>query len=436
MHLPRIRRWRTPRSCAPAGASRCRTRRCGSCARPAGRCRSTASCARASRCSTPAARPDLVTEITLQPVRRHGVDAAILFSDIVVPLKAVGVDLDIVPGVGPVVAQPIRTRADLDQLRPLEPGDVGVRRRGGRGCWSPSSAPTPLIGFAGAPFTLASYLVEGGPSRNHENTKALMYGDPGAVARPAAPARRHHRRRSCGCRSRPAPARCSCSTRGSGRCRRPTTPTHVHAALGAPCWPRSATLGVPRIHFGVGTGELLGADGRGRRRRRRRRLPGAARRGRAAGRAGPRAAGQPRPGRRSSRPGTSWPRGPARSWPPAGPRPGHVFNLGHGVIPETDPDVLTRIVDLVHERRRPADRRRCQARRRPAATARAPGRSRTGTPTQGERDQERQQRAEHGQRDQRRPPASASQPPRSPARKPRLVRPRPAARRVRPARRG
>ena len=77
------------------------------------------------------ARPDLVTEITLQPVRRHGVDAAILFSDIVVPLKAVGVDLDIKPGVGPVVAQPIRTVADLDQLRPLDPGDVAVRHRGG-----------------------------------------------------------------------------------------------------------------------------------------------------------------------------------------------------------------------------------------------------------------------------------------------------------------
>ena len=123
-------------------------------------------------------RPELVTEITLQPVRRHNVDAAIYFSDIVVPLKAIGIDLDIKPGVGPVVEKPIRTRADLERLR-----DAGARRRlvrhRGRSACSPRElGATPLIGFAGAPFTLASYLVEGGPSRNHEHTKALMYGDP------------------------------------------------------------------------------------------------------------------------------------------------------------------------------------------------------------------------------------------------------------------
>ena len=97
----------TRRSCAPAGASPCRTRRSGSCARPAGRCRSTASCARASPMLEACFRPDLVVEITLQPVRRHGVDAAIFFSDIVVPLKAIGVDLDIEPG-----RRPGRRRAD------------------------------------------------------------------------------------------------------------------------------------------------------------------------------------------------------------------------------------------------------------------------------------------------------------------------------------
>ena len=129
------------------------------------------------------ARPDLVTEITLQPVRRHGVDAAILFSDIVVPLKAVGVDLDIKPGVGPVVARPIRSaRRPRPAARRWSPATSATWPRRS-GCSSPSSAPTPLIGFAGAPFTLASYLVEGGPSRNHEHTKALMYGDPDAVGR-------------------------------------------------------------------------------------------------------------------------------------------------------------------------------------------------------------------------------------------------------------
>src|SRR4051794_19099350 len=122
-------------------------------------------------------RPDLVTEITLQPVRRYGVDAAILFSDIVVPLKAIGLDLDIVPGVGPVVAQPIRSAEDLQRLRELTPDDVQYVAEAVRTLVA-ELGPTPLIGFAGAPFTLASYLIEGGPSRGHERTKALMYGDP------------------------------------------------------------------------------------------------------------------------------------------------------------------------------------------------------------------------------------------------------------------
>ena len=122
-------------------------------------------------------RPDLVAEITLQPVRRHDVDAAILFSDIVVPLKAAGIDLDIVAGTGPVVANPVRSAADVaalptltaDQVQPVADAVRILTRELGS---------TPLIGFAGAPFTLASYLVEGGPSRNHEKTKALMRSDP------------------------------------------------------------------------------------------------------------------------------------------------------------------------------------------------------------------------------------------------------------------
>src|SRR3982751_4545215 len=120
---------------------------------------------------------DLVTEITLQPVRRYGVDAAILFSDIVLPVKAAGVDLDIKPGVGPVVADPVRDVATVEGIRPLDPAAVQpvaeavaalVRELGD----------TPLIGFAGGPFTLASYLVEGGPSREHAKTKTLMYAAP------------------------------------------------------------------------------------------------------------------------------------------------------------------------------------------------------------------------------------------------------------------
>ena len=122
--------------------------------------------------------PDLVTEITLQPVRRYGVDAAIFFSDIVLPLKAVGVDLDIKPGVGPVVAQPVRTLADVAAIPDLTPEHVPFITAADHARWSPSSGATPLIGFAGAPFTVASYLVEGGPSKEHAKTKAMMFGAP------------------------------------------------------------------------------------------------------------------------------------------------------------------------------------------------------------------------------------------------------------------
>jgi uroporphyrinogen decarboxylase len=118
-------------------------------------------------------RPDLVAEITMQPVRRHGVDAAILFSDIVLPLKAIGVDVDIVPGTGPVVADSFASMTDVARLRPLEPDDMPYITEAVRALVD-ELVETPLIGFAGAPFTLASYLIEGGPSRDHARTKALM----------------------------------------------------------------------------------------------------------------------------------------------------------------------------------------------------------------------------------------------------------------------
>src|SRR6185437_5939556 len=126
---------------------------------------------------TACATPDLITEITLQPVRRYAVDAAILFSDIVVPLKAIGVGIDIAPGVGPVVDRPIRAEEDLAQLRSLEPGDVPYITEAVKSLLSELTG-TPLIGFAGGPFTLACYLVDGGPSKNFEITKSLMYGAP------------------------------------------------------------------------------------------------------------------------------------------------------------------------------------------------------------------------------------------------------------------
>ncbi len=122
-------------------------------------------------------RPDLVVEITMQPVRRYAVDAAIFFSDIVLPLKAAGVDLDIVPGVGPVVARPVESLADVAAIPDLTPDHVDFVTEAIRTLVGELGA-TPLIGFAGAPFTVASYLVEGGPSKEHAKTKAMMFGAP------------------------------------------------------------------------------------------------------------------------------------------------------------------------------------------------------------------------------------------------------------------
>jgi uroporphyrinogen decarboxylase len=288
--------------------------------------------------------PELVTEITLQPVRRHGVDAAILFSDIVVPLKAIGVDLDIVPGVGPVVAKPVRTAADVDRLRRLEPDDVAPVAEAVRMLVA-ELGPTPLIGFAGAPFTLASYLVEGGPSRNHEHTKALMYGEPelwDALMRRLAGITAAFLREQVAAGA--AAVQLFDSWVGALPAAdyvRQVQP-HSAAVLAA-----VGELGVPRIHFGVVTGELLGHMGDA----------GAEVVGvdfrlpldEAVGRIGPDRAVQ----------GNLDPAVLFAPWDVVATRsraalaagraaPGHVFNLGHGVIPETDPDVLTRVVDLVH----------------------------------------------------------------------------------------
>ena len=123
------------------------------------------------------ADPDLSTEITLQPVRRYGVDAAVLYSDIVVPPHAVGFGIDVRPGTGPVADVPLRSAADLDRLRPLEPTDVAYVTDTVDILVHELPADVPLLAFAGAPFTVASYLVEGAPSRTYQHTKALMHTD-------------------------------------------------------------------------------------------------------------------------------------------------------------------------------------------------------------------------------------------------------------------
>ncbi len=291
-------------------------------------------------------RPELVTEITLQPVRRHNVDAAIFFSDIVVPLKAIGIDLDIKPGVGPVVERPIRTRADLERLRPLEAGDVSYVTEAVRMLTAELGA-TPLIGFAGAPFTLASYLVEGGPSRNHEHTKALMYGDPELWAdlmdRLADITAAFLK-----VQIEAGASAVQLFDSWVGALAPADYRRHVMPAS-AKVFDAVAGYGVPRIHFGVGTGELLGlmgeagadvvgADWRVP-------LDEAARRvgpGKAIqGNLDPAVLFAPREAVEAKA---------AEILEAARGLEGHVFNLGHGVLPTTDPAALTRLVEFVHER--------------------------------------------------------------------------------------
>jgi uroporphyrinogen decarboxylase len=289
--------------------------------------------------------PDLITELTLQPVRRHGVDAAILFSDIVVPLAAVGVGVDIVSGVGPVVDKPIRTMSDVDRLRPLEPSEVPYLSQAVSALVSELGA-TPLIGFAGAPFTLASYLVEGGPSRDHALTKALMHGEPALwhslLARLATISATYLKVQvDAGA----AALQLFDSWAGalSAADYEQFVLPHSRAVLQS-----LSGRGVPRIHFGVGTGELLalmraagadvvGVDWRVP-------LPEAVR----------------RIGRGAVLQGNLDPALLLAEWPVVDAEvrrivtegryaDGHIFNLGHGVLPETDPDVLTRVVALVKE---------------------------------------------------------------------------------------
>ncbi|MBW6436194.1 uroporphyrinogen decarboxylase [Actinoplanes hulinensis] len=290
-------------------------------------------------------RPDLVTEITLQPVRRHNVDAAIFFSDIVVPVAAAGIDLDIVAGTGPVVAEPVRTEADLARLRPIVPADVDFVTEAVRLLVAELGG-TPLIGFAGAPFTLASYLIEGGPSRTYLKTKAMMYGAPelwnALLARLAEITLTFLRVQIDAGVSAVQLFDSWAGALSEADYRRFVMPHSAAVLTGL------IDAGVPRIHFGVGTGVLLEAMGEA----------GADVVGvdwrtpldEATRRIGPDRAVQgnldpailfagwdtvERETRRVLEQGKA--------------APGHVFNLGHGVMPETDPDILTRLVALVHE---------------------------------------------------------------------------------------
>jgi uroporphyrinogen decarboxylase len=288
--------------------------------------------------------PDLVTEITMQPVRRYSVDAAILFSDIVVPLVAVGLDIEIVPGTGPVVATPVRSAADVAAIRPLDPADVEDITTSVRQLVT-ELGDTPLIGFAGAPFTLASYLIEGGPSKDHARTKALMHSEPAtwhALLSSLAQISATFLQVQIDAGASVIQLFDSWAGGLSAADYAEFVLPHsrqVFAAL--------SQADVPKIHFGVGTAELLdlmrqagasviGVDWRTP-------LDVAARR-----------IGGSTPVQGNLDPAlllASWPvvESEVRRVVAEGRRaPGHIFNLGHGVLPDTDPEVLTRVVELVH----------------------------------------------------------------------------------------
>ncbi|MDQ1427534.1 MAG: uroporphyrinogen decarboxylase [Acidimicrobiaceae bacterium] len=290
--------------------------------------------------------PELAAEITLQPVRRYGVDAAILYSDIVVPVAAIGFGVDVKPGRGPVVEHPFRGAADLDRLRPLDaeqdtPWVLETVKM------VVKELDVPLIGFAGAPFTVASYLIEGGPSRDYTKTKLLMHTD---AATWAALADRLADLALASLRSQVEAGATAvqlfdswAGTLCPADYRRHVLPATTKVLAGL------ADLDVPRIHFGVGTGELLGLMAE----------------------AGADVVGvdwrvpldqaRQRIGSGKAVQGNLDPVVCLAPWEvvagaandiidTAGTGPGHIFNLGHGVLPATDPEILHRLVDLVHTR--------------------------------------------------------------------------------------
>jgi uroporphyrinogen decarboxylase len=288
--------------------------------------------------------PELCAEVTLQPVRRHGVDAAVLFADIVTPVLGMGIDVELVEGVGPVVAEPVASAADVERLRLPDPEEAYrpvleairiVRRE--------LALDRALVGFCGGPFTVAGYLVEGKPTRDFVRVKELMYREPAvwhALMKRLA--------------------------EGFAAYVAAQVVAGADAIQVFDSWvgvlsvsdyeefvaPHSArvleSVDVPTIHFGTGTAHLLGAM--------------AAAGGDCIGLdwrlpldAGWEVVGLEKAVQGNLDPAVllgPWPRIEAAArdvLARAGGRTGHVFNLGHGVLPETDPDDLTRLVELVRE---------------------------------------------------------------------------------------
>ena len=288
--------------------------------------------------------PELASEITLQPVRRHRVDAAIFFSDIVIPVKLAGIDVEIVPGRGPVIANPIRSASDVAALRPIDPAALDPIRKA-VALTVAQLGTTPLIGFAGAPFTLASYLIEGGPSKDQQRARTMMYSDPQSWA-----------------------TLLNWCADVSGEFLKAQVEAGASAAQLFDSWVGSLSeqqyvrrvaphskralshlrgLDVPKVHFGVGSGEVLramhdigadvmGVDWRIPLDEASRRLGGDVP---LQGNIDPALLGAP----------SHILEAHVRDVMDRGlSAPSHVVNLGHGVPPDTDPDVLSSIVGLVH----------------------------------------------------------------------------------------
>ena len=287
--------------------------------------------------------PEVAVELTLQPLRRMPLDAAIVFADIMVPVAAIGVSVRIESGVGPIVDDPIRDPASVARLRALEP-DVDEPYVAETIRLLRKELGVPLIGFAGAPFTLASYLVEGGSSRDHVRTKALMHDDPATwslLMDALASVSRAHLLAQIEAGAQAVQLFDSwAGSLAPGDYARSVRPWSARVL---------ADLPVPSIHFGVGTGELLTSMGE----------------------AGgdvigvdwrvPLDRAWERIGANRGIQGNLDPAVCVASWEAVEPaateildraamRDGHVFNLGHGVFPHTPVENLQRLVDLVHDR--------------------------------------------------------------------------------------
>ncbi len=291
------------------------------------------------------AAPELTTEVTLQPIRRFGMDGAIIFADILLPLVPMGIELEFIPDVGPSIGNPIGSAADVEALRPLDPAaSLAPTLEALRLVRAELGEDTTLIGFAGAPFTLASYLIEGGPTRNFIKTKSFMYHEPETFRRlmeKLVEMTVSYLKAQAGAGAQVLQLFDS----WVGYLGRDDYRTHIKPHSSA-IFEALGDLECPTIHFGVGTGELLedisqaggdviGLDWRV-----------------------PLDEGWSRVGENKGVQGNL---DPSLLYAPhevlrervelmlrqAGGRPGHIFNLGHGVTPKTPIESISVVLDTI-----------------------------------------------------------------------------------------